>query len=268
MYGGAIASRGPRYCPSVEDKIVRFPDAERHQLFLEPEGHDTHELYVNGLSTSLPAPVQLAVLRSIPGLARRRDDARRLCDRVRLLSADTARRDAPGSRHRPVCTSRARSTGRPGTRKPRGRDSSPARTPPRSALGALAIAARSRALVHRRSDRRSRHAWRRRAVSTVHVTLGVSTHDSSGQCAPAARTDRSRARRSTTTASARSSRAASRPRTKRRRLAESTSIRPEGAAPVLAAREQRAARTQRSDRRSCASSGRLAARSLSRRRCR
>jgi tRNA uridine 5-carboxymethylaminomethyl modification enzyme len=69
MYGGAIASRGPRYCPSVEDKILRFPDAERHQLFLEPEGHDTHELYVNGLSTSLPAQVQLAVLRSIPGLA-------------------------------------------------------------------------------------------------------------------------------------------------------------------------------------------------------
>ena len=68
MYGGAISSRGPRYCPSVEDKIVRFPSAERHQLFLEPEGHDTHELYVNGLSTSLPAPVQLAILRSIPGL--------------------------------------------------------------------------------------------------------------------------------------------------------------------------------------------------------
>src|SRR6478735_7580809 len=70
MYGGAIASRGPRYCPSVEDKIVKFPSAERHQLFLEPEGHDTHELYVNGLSTSLPAPVQLAVLHSIPGLER------------------------------------------------------------------------------------------------------------------------------------------------------------------------------------------------------
>jgi tRNA uridine 5-carboxymethylaminomethyl modification enzyme len=68
MYGGAIASRGPRYCPSVEDKIVKFPAAERHQLFLEPEGHDTQELYVNGLSTSLPAPVQLAVLRSVPGL--------------------------------------------------------------------------------------------------------------------------------------------------------------------------------------------------------
>ena len=68
MYGGAIASRGPRYCPSVEDKIVKFPDAERHQLFLEPEGLDTTELYVNGLSTSLPASVQMDVLRSIEGL--------------------------------------------------------------------------------------------------------------------------------------------------------------------------------------------------------
>jgi tRNA uridine 5-carboxymethylaminomethyl modification enzyme len=69
MYGGAISSRGPRYCPSVEDKIVKFPDAERHQLFLEPEGHDTTELYVNGLSTSLPASVQLEILRSVPGLS-------------------------------------------------------------------------------------------------------------------------------------------------------------------------------------------------------
>jgi tRNA uridine 5-carboxymethylaminomethyl modification enzyme len=72
MYGGAIVSRGPRYCPSVEDKIVKFPAAERHQLFLEPEGHDTTELYVNGLSTSLPAPVQLEILHSVPGL----EDAR------------------------------------------------------------------------------------------------------------------------------------------------------------------------------------------------
>jgi tRNA uridine 5-carboxymethylaminomethyl modification enzyme len=69
MYGGAISSRGPRYCPSVEDKIVKFPDAQRHQLFLEPEGHDTSELYVNGLSTSLPAEVQLEILRTVPGLA-------------------------------------------------------------------------------------------------------------------------------------------------------------------------------------------------------
>jgi tRNA uridine 5-carboxymethylaminomethyl modification enzyme len=68
LYGGAISSRGPRYCPSIEDKIVRFPDAERHQVFLEPEGLDTSEMYVNGLSTSLPAEVQLAFLRTVPGL--------------------------------------------------------------------------------------------------------------------------------------------------------------------------------------------------------
>jgi tRNA uridine 5-carboxymethylaminomethyl modification enzyme len=68
LYGGAIAGRGPRYCPSVEDKIVKFPDAPRHQIFLEPEGLDTHELYVNGLSTSLPVPVQLEFLHAVPGL--------------------------------------------------------------------------------------------------------------------------------------------------------------------------------------------------------
>jgi tRNA uridine 5-carboxymethylaminomethyl modification enzyme len=68
LYGGEIAGRGPRYCPSIEDKIVKFPDAARHQVFLEPEGLDTHEFYVNGLSTSLPGDVQLRMLRSIPGL--------------------------------------------------------------------------------------------------------------------------------------------------------------------------------------------------------
>jgi tRNA uridine 5-carboxymethylaminomethyl modification enzyme len=70
LYGGAITARGPRYCPSVEDKIVKFPDAKRHQVFLEPEGLDTHELYVNGLSTSLPVPVQLEFLHAVPGLER------------------------------------------------------------------------------------------------------------------------------------------------------------------------------------------------------
>ena len=68
LYGGEIAGRGPRYCPSIEDKVVRFPDAPRHQVFLEPEGLHTHELYVNGLSTSLPAEVQLEFLRTVPGM--------------------------------------------------------------------------------------------------------------------------------------------------------------------------------------------------------
>ena len=68
LYGGEISGQGPRYCPSIEDKVVRFPDAPRHQVFLEPEGLETAELYVNGLSTSLPAEVQLAFLRTVPGL--------------------------------------------------------------------------------------------------------------------------------------------------------------------------------------------------------
>jgi tRNA uridine 5-carboxymethylaminomethyl modification enzyme len=70
MYSGQIRSSGPRYCPSIEDKVVRFADKDRHQLFLEPEGRSTREVYVNGVSTSLPRDVQDAMLRKIPGLER------------------------------------------------------------------------------------------------------------------------------------------------------------------------------------------------------
>jgi tRNA uridine 5-carboxymethylaminomethyl modification enzyme len=70
MYSGQIVSRGPRYCPSIEDKVVRFADKDRHQLFLEPEGRNTREVYVNGVSTSLPRDVQDAMFRLIPGLER------------------------------------------------------------------------------------------------------------------------------------------------------------------------------------------------------
>jgi tRNA uridine 5-carboxymethylaminomethyl modification enzyme len=68
MYSGQIQSIGPRYCPSIEDKIVRFADKDRHQIFLEPEGYDTKEIYVNGTSTSLPEEVQWKLIRSIKGL--------------------------------------------------------------------------------------------------------------------------------------------------------------------------------------------------------
>lgn len=68
MYSGQIQSRGPRYCPSIEDKVVRFADKDRHQIFLEPEGRNTWEYYCNGISTSLPNDVQHAMLRNIPGL--------------------------------------------------------------------------------------------------------------------------------------------------------------------------------------------------------
>ena len=68
LYSGQIEGVGPRYCPSIEDKIVKFPDKRRHQIFLEPEGLDTHEIYVNGMSTSMPIDVQTAMVGSIPGL--------------------------------------------------------------------------------------------------------------------------------------------------------------------------------------------------------
>ena len=70
MYSGQIKSTGPRYCPSIEDKIVRFGDRDGHQIFLEPEGLDDSTVYPNGISTSLPEEVQLAILASIPGLER------------------------------------------------------------------------------------------------------------------------------------------------------------------------------------------------------
>src|SRR6185503_237556 len=68
MYSGQIESVGPRYCPSIEDKVVRFAQRERHQIFLEPEGLDDPTVYPNGISTSLPREVQLALLHTIPGL--------------------------------------------------------------------------------------------------------------------------------------------------------------------------------------------------------
>ena len=68
MYSGAIKGTGPRYCPSIEDKIVRFPDKEQHQIFIEPEGADTEEMYVQGMSTSMPVDVQLKMYRSVTGL--------------------------------------------------------------------------------------------------------------------------------------------------------------------------------------------------------
>lgn len=72
LYSGVIESTGPRYCPSIEDKVVRFAEKERHQIFIEPEGLDSHEFYPNGISTSLPVDVQAAILKTIPGLEQAR----------------------------------------------------------------------------------------------------------------------------------------------------------------------------------------------------
>jgi len=100
LYSGVITSTGPRYCPSIEDKVVRFTERNRHQLFLEPEGLDTDLVYINGLSTSLPAEIQERMLRCIDGLEQvsgaGAHGARRLRHRVRLRGSHRAGHDAPG----------------------------------------------------------------------------------------------------------------------------------------------------------------------------
>ena len=68
LYSGYIKGTGPRYCPSIEDKVVRFADKNRHQVFIEPEGNYTNEMYVGGMSSSLPEDVQVKMYRSVPGL--------------------------------------------------------------------------------------------------------------------------------------------------------------------------------------------------------
>ena len=84
MYSGQIASRGPRYCPSIEDKIVKFGERDGHQIFLEPEGLDDHTVYPNGISTSLPEEIQHALVATIPGLQNARFHSSWLRNRIRL----------------------------------------------------------------------------------------------------------------------------------------------------------------------------------------
>ena len=95
VYSGAISGRGPRYCPSIEDKVVRFADRDSHQIFLEPEGLDDPTVYPNGISTSLPAEAQAALVATIPGLENGAHRPARLCDRIRLRRSARARRQ-PG----------------------------------------------------------------------------------------------------------------------------------------------------------------------------
>ena len=118
LYSGQIEGVGPRYCPSIEDKVVRFADKSSHQIFIEPEGLDTHEVYPNGISTSLPFDVQLALVRSIKGFEKRAHHASRLRHRVRLLRSARPAAVAGDEGHRRAVSSPARSTAPPATKKP------------------------------------------------------------------------------------------------------------------------------------------------------
>ena len=121
VYGGRIEGAGPRYCPSIEDKVVRFADRERHQIFLEPEGLDDDTVYPNGISTSLPAEVQAALLRDHPGAGAGPHDPAGLRRRIRLRRSARARPrrwKCGGCR---ACSSPGRSTAPPATRRRRRR---------------------------------------------------------------------------------------------------------------------------------------------------
>ena len=135
LFAGAIEGRGPRYCPSIEDKVHRFGDRDGHQIFLEPEGLDTHLVYPNGISTSLPTDVQLDFVRSIEGLERA--EIVQPGYAVEYEYADPRRLEPTlaASRRRRACSSPVRSTARPATRKRPRRDWSPASMPPRVRSG-------------------------------------------------------------------------------------------------------------------------------------
>ena len=82
LYSGQIVGTGPRYCPSIEDKVVRFADKERHQIFIEPMGRDTDEMYVQGMSSSLPEDVQIAMYRTITWIRACRVYKTSICNRI------------------------------------------------------------------------------------------------------------------------------------------------------------------------------------------
>ncbi|MFD2270136.1 FAD-dependent oxidoreductase [Undibacterium arcticum] len=126
MYTGVIEGVGPRYCPSIEDKIHRFASKNSHQIFMEPEGLTTNEFYPNGISTSLPFDVQLALVRSMRGMEKCAHPAPRLCDRIRLLRSARIKKHRWKPRRCRACSSPARSTAPPATKKPRHRACWPA----------------------------------------------------------------------------------------------------------------------------------------------
>ena len=182
MYSGQIDSKGPRYCPSIEDKVVRFADRAGHQIFLEPEGRNTLEYYCNGISTSLPRDVQEAIIPLIPGL-----EAAEIMRFGYAVEYDyaphPARPDLADQGGRGPVFRRADQRD---DRIRGGRRSGPDRRDQRGEgrLGRRAVRRRSLARLPRRPDRRPRDEGGRRAVSHVHESRGVSAPPEARQRRP------------------------------------------------------------------------------------
>ena len=125
MFTGVIDGTGPRYCPSVEDKVVRFAERDSHQIFVEPEGLDTDEVYPNGISTSLPFDVQIELVRTIPGFERAHITRPGYAIEYDYFDPRELRPWLGDAPRRRTCSSPARSTAPPVTRRRPRRDSWP-----------------------------------------------------------------------------------------------------------------------------------------------
>ena len=189
LYCGRIEGIGPRYCPSLEDKVVRFADKERHQLFLEPEGRHTDEYYINGCSTSLPFEVQVAFIRSIPGL-----------EHAEIMRAGYAVEYdfAPPTQLQPSLETKrvgglffaGQLNGTSGYEEAAGQGAHRRHQRGPSDAGSAARYFAARPGLYRRANRRPRDAGNGGAVSHVHLARGASVVPAARQCGPAADANR------------------------------------------------------------------------------